>query len=561
MKNSEEIKREIAALKFVWKMAKGEHSKIVSVTVLNIFAGIFPAAVAWVLKNYMDIYSLNINRLLNFRDILLFFALMLAGIFLKTFSALIMGYTMPNIKRNIEIACIRKFSQLPGSYISDCIDNRVVMTLSMESSMITSLLPMVYRSFIKAPVTVIAFILLLMLVSPTLTLAGLILISTIVAGITLFRSKIKHLNKISYDRIGDLHQYFVDWLRGFRIFTVSGATGYVERRLGGVSTELADLRKKTAKLNALQTLIVETMTVAVTIFFVFMASREILTSQRLNIAELVLFPAAILFIRSEIMNIINGYMQLATTESSARRIMDVINYPLAEESGKTRFEEPVETLSINEVSFFYGEDGKKVLDSANALFKRGRINTVIGRSGSGKTTLINLCMGLRQPQSGNIFYNSRNINDISEESLTAKIGLVEQEPFVFAGTLAENLFFDREADVQHVLSLLRDFGLSYLAENEQQLKELKIGKNGRQLSTGEKQRLALIRALIRNVEVIFFDEVTGNLDAENARTIIDCIRKVSRDCLVVCVTHDKMLINESDSLFEIIRGKIVCTKE
>lgn len=208
MKKYADIKREAKVLRFVWKMAKGEHGKIITVFFINILSALIPAGIAYFVKLYMDFHSVNFTNLFNKEDLILFLTLFVSGIFLKTIAGLIMGYAMPNIKRNIEISCIKKFAALPHAYISDCIDNRIIMTLSIESGMILGLIPMVYRSFIRAPITIFGFVMVLIFVSPVLTCICLILISTVVVGVLLFRKAIKRLNKQTYDRIGDLHQYF-----------------------------------------------------------------------------------------------------------------------------------------------------------------------------------------------------------------------------------------------------------------------------------------------------------------------------------------------------------------
>jgi len=556
MKKLEDIQREIATLQFVWKMAKGEHGKIVFVILLNILSGIIPAGIAWFIANYVNVNSLNFNNLLNKNDLALFFGIIISGIFLKMSSELIMGYTMPKIKRNIELNCIRKFALLPHSYISDSVNNSVIMSLSIESGMITALIPMTYRSLIKAPITILGFTVLLLFVSPLLTLICFVLILTIVVGALLFRNSIKRLNRKTYSRIGDLHQYFSEWLSGYKVFIVSNATKFIERQLTNVSTEVCELSKKIAKIRAFQSLIIETITIVFAILFVIFASNSVTPYNLLNMGELLLFPAAILFIRGEVLAIIYGYVQLAGTESAAKRIIDIIEYPVTTGQTTDCLDKPVHSLSFEDVSFSYPDSNKKILNRVTISFERGKIHTIIGRSGSGKTTFINLCMRLRTPDNGLILYNDKDICSFTEESLINKIGLVEQEPFIFEGTLAENIYFDRTPDTTFLLKLLEDFELTHLAKNESELFNIRIGKQGRQLSTGEKQRIAVIRALTRNVDVIFFDEVTSNLDTQNAEKIIKHIKAISKDKLIICVSHDMMLIQESQALYEIKNEQI-----
>ena len=558
MKNQHDIKREIYVLRFIWKMAKGEHGKLLSAILINVLSAILPAGIAYLVKLYIDDHALNFTNLLNRESLISFFSLIICGILFGIVSQLIMGYCMPNIKRNVELNCIRKFSKLPHSYIIDSADNRFIMALSIESGMITGLIPMVYRSFIKAPVTIIGFVVLLLFVSPLLTLICFLLIATIIIGVLLFRKSIKQLNKRTYNRIGDLHQYFSEWLGGYKVFITSGAAGFMKKQLSMVSVELAGLSKRLAKIKALQTTIIEMTTILVTIVFLWIASQNVQTGSFLNIGELILFPGAIIYIRGEVLKIIYGYVQLAGTESAAKRIIDIIEYPENKENSTVLFDESIDTLSLKDVTFGYNEKEGKVLDSATITLYRGEVNTIVGRSGTGKTTLLNLFMRLRLPDEGAVLYNDKDIHSLSEDNLLSHIALVEQEPFVFKGTLAENLFFDKRPDTEKVLHLLRQFGLSHLADNEAALFETFIGTGNRQLSTGEKQRIAIVRALIKKADVIFFDEVTSNLDYENAKRIIEYIRLIAKDRLVVCASHDPMLIDSSTRLYEIASGEIKC---
>lgn len=562
MKKADSLKKELNILKFVWKMASGEHGKMLTVMIIKILIAVIPACIAYFVKNYIDGQPDVFYNTIHNENLLFFLTIIICGIFLKLLSDLIMGRTIPEVKRKIEVCYIKKFATLPHSYITDYIDNRIIITLSLESRLISSLIPMVYRSFIMAPITILAFVAILLFVSPVLTAICLVLISMIFAGVTFFRKKIKRLNKDTYNKIADQHQYFSEWLEGYKVFITSNAPEYIERQLLKISDNVAHLSKKIASVTVLQSMIIELVTIMIAILFVIVASKNPVSNNILNLGELLLFPTAILFIRNEILNIVYGYVQLTGTESAATRIIEVVDHSLCPVvSGIENLKNPVTSITFSNVSFCYENSAKDVLCQADIILKKGKVNTIVGRSGIGKTSFINLCMRLRLPNNGTIFYNQQDIHNISEENLMSRIALVEQEPFIFDASLIENIYFDRHPDIEYVLSLLNDFGLSYLAKTKDELFNTLIGKKGRQLSTGEKQRISIIRALVKNADVIFFDEITSNLDSWNTRKIIDCVHKIAENKLVVCVSNDLMFIGESDVLYEIINGKLKCLKQ
>lgn len=560
MKKTESLKQELNILKFVWKMASGEHGKMIIVMLIKILIAILPAGIAYFVKNYIDGQPDDFFNLHN-EELLFFLTVVICSIFLKLLSDLIMGRSIPEVKRKIEVCYIQKFATLPHFYITDYIDNRMIITLSLESRLISSLIPMVYRSFIMAPVTILAFVAILLFVSPVLTAICLVLISMIFAGVTFFRKKIKRLNRDTYNKIADQHQHFSEWLEGYKVFVTSNAPKYIERQLLKISGNVAHLSKNIASVTVLQSMIIELVTIMIAILFVIVASKNPVSNNILNLGELLLFPTAILFIRNEILNIVYGYVQLTGTESAATRIIEVVNHSFSPVCGKEKLKSQVTSITFSNVSFCYEKSAKDVLCQADIILKKGKVNTIVGRSGIGKTSFINLCMRLRLPNNGTIFYNQQDINNISEENLMSRIALVEQEPFIFDASLIENIYFDRYPDIEYVLSLLNDFGLSYLAKTKDELFNTLIGKKGRQLSTGEKQRISIIRALVKKADVIFFDEITSNLDSWNTRKIIDCVHEIAENKLVVCVSNDLMFIGESDVLYEIINGKLKCLKE
>ena len=551
MKKYSDIKREVSVLKFVWKMAKGEHAKILSVLPIGILSAMLPAIAAYLIKTFIDNNELNFTKILNKDDMALYFSIFICGVFLNILSRFIMGHAMPNIKRNIDICCVRKISTLPYSYISDYVDNRIIMTLSVESVILSNLIPMVYNSFIKAPVAILGFIIILIFISPLLTLICFILIGTIIVGILLFRKAVKRLNEKLYNRIGDLHQYFSEWLSGYKVFMLSGATSFAEKKINQVSVESSDLSKRITTVNSLQTFIIEIITIIATVFFVWLTIQSSISGNASGISKLILFPAAILFIRGEVLKIIYGYMQLAGAESAARRIIDIIEFPECAQTSAELSCKTIESITFKDVTFGYKDSCTKVFDSANITLQKGEVNTIIGRSGTGKTTFINLCMRLREPDSGSVMYNTEDISSVLPEKLSHRVALVEQEPFIFDGTLAENIFFDAEQDTEYALKLLKKFDLSFLADNKENLYKTQIGTNHRLLSTGEKQRISIIRALVKNTDVIFFDEVTSNLDHHNTKMIINHICELAESKLVICVSHDLMLIKNSTRLYEI----------
>ena len=184
------------------------------------------------------------------------------------------------------------------------------------------------------------------------------------------------------------------------------------------------------------------------------------------------------------------------------------------------------------------------------------VNCVTGRSGEGKTTLLNICMGLRLPDKGSVIYNKIDIHEGKNTWIYKKIALIEQEPFIFEGSVGDNIFLGRKEDPEKALQMLRTLQLQHLANTVNELNTTMIGGRYRQLSTGEKQRLAVIRAAIRDIDVIFLDEATSNIDTNNTKILIDFINELAKEKLIISVSHDMSFISNSTNVFILENGSL-----
>ena len=322
-----------------------------------------------------------------------------------------------------------------------------------------------------------------------------------------------------------------------------------------MSENICDLKQKVTKVNAMQSFVVEAVTVAITITFIMVAKNNLTMSQTFSITNLILFPTAILYIRSEVLKIVYGYGQLSRTESATKRVMNIILKEEDIDKCEVAVNEKIESLTLKNITFSYTE-GCPVLNNVTCEFKKNGVNCVTGRSGEGKTTLLNICMGLRLPDKGSVIYNKIDIHEGKNTWIYKKIALIEQEPFIFEGSVGDNIFLGRKEDPEKALQMLRTLQLQHLANTVNELNTTMIGGRYRQLSTGEKQRLAVIRAAIRDIDVIFLDEATSNIDTNNTKILIDFINELAKEKLIISVSHDMSFISNSTNVFILENGSL-----
>jgi ATP-binding cassette, subfamily B, bacterial len=217
-------------------------------------------------------------------------------------------------------------------------------------------------------------------------------------------------------------------------------------------------------------------------------------------------------------------------------------------------------LAFEHVGFQHQTARVPALTDIGFELRRGQTLAFVGPSGAGKTTLVKLLVGLYRPQQGVILYDGHRHDEIDIESLRARIGFVTQETQLFSGTIRENLLFVRPgATDEECLEVLRQAACLELLERGQRGLDTVIGEGGMKLSGGEKQRLAIARALLRRPHLLVFDEATSSLDSLTEEEISQTIREVTRshEVMTILIAHRLSTIMHADRIHVLERGRIV----
>lgn len=259
----------------------------------------------------------------------------------------------------------------------------------------------------------------------------------------------------------------------------------------------------------------------------------------------------------ELGNIINIYRE---TEVSLDNFKGILNTPKEKKPVNPAKLGRIESLRFDSVSFKHQSANRNALENISFETKTGETIAFVGPSGSGKTTLVKLLVGLYHPSTGEVLYNSVPGTKINLDELREKIGFVTQDTQLFSGTIRENLLFVRpdatDADCMRVLHKAACQNL--LARADKGLDTI-IGEGGVKVSGGEKQRLSIARALLRQPNILVFDEATSSLDSITEEEITETIRDVSviSDHITILIAHRLSTIMHADKIFVLEKGYII----
>lgn len=215
-------------------------------------------------------------------------------------------------------------------------------------------------------------------------------------------------------------------------------------------------------------------------------------------------------------------------------------------------------IEIEDVTFTYGGSSKKVINNLSLTIPSGKKVALVGPSGSGKSTLINLILGFYKPQSGVIKIDGINLDDINLRKLRTATGHLSQDPFIFDGTILDNITFGNpDASLKEVNEALEQAILSDFIQSLPKGINTQIGEKGVRLSGGQKQRLAIARVLITNPQILILDEPTSDLDKKTEDELQASLNNVMKGRTVITIAHRLWTIQNSDIIAFINKGVIV----
>ena len=259
----------------------------------------------------------------------------------------------------------------------------------------------------------------------------------------------------------------------------------------------------------------------------------------------------------ELGNIINIYRE---TEVSLENFKGILNTPKEKKPVKPTILGRINKLKFDTVSFKHQSSNRNALENISFETEKGQTIAFVGPSGSGKTTLVKLLVGLYSPDSGQVLYNEVSSTHIDLNELREKIGFVTQDTQLFSGSIRENLLFVRPnaSDEDCMLVLQKAACQNLLSRADKGLNTI-IGEGGVKVSGGEKQRLSIARALLRNPNILVFDEATSSLDSLTEEEITETIRDVSviSDHITILIAHRLSTIMHADKIFVLEKGKII----
>jgi len=371
--------------------------------------------------------------------------------------------------------------------------------------------------------------------------------------------KVKRIQKVIVAETTALAGSTTESLRNIELVKSLGLSGQEIARLNANTRKILNLELKKVKylrsLSFIQGTLVNLLRTAIMFMMLYLIfTRQITIGQFFS---LFIYSFYIFGPLQELGNIINIYREAEVSLDNFDKILSVNPEP---KPSQPRRIGRLEELRLSNVHFRHRTAVQDAISDISCTIRCGETVAFVGPSGSGKTTLVKLIVGLYRPASGPITYNAIPVEQLDLDELRSQIGLVTQDTQLFSGTIRENLLFVApDATDDDCMNVLKKAALLPLLNRAPQGLDTVIGEGGVKVSGGEKQRLSIARALLRNPSLLVFDEATSALDSITEEEISRTIQEISgnRGHITIMIAHRLSTVMHADIIYVLEKGKVV----
>ena len=538
--------------------------KILAAALFSVVVAGSTSAIAWLLDPAIEKIFIEKDQTLIFIiPLAIIVAFTAKGISLYL-AKLYMIKVGEEVKKELQTNMLNSFIVADTEIIESKHTGKYISNLNFDVSQITRMLSEAYLSIFKDGLTLLGLMAVMFFQNWKLSLIAIIMIplASIIAKVLA-----KRMGKVvteAQEKSGDLNRYLIDLFKNHKIIKIFQRESFEKIRS---EKFVNDLKNKTLKISSVyirSTPVMEFLTGIMIAILIFYSGKLIMDGQ-LGINNFFSFLAAMMLSYQPVKSLTKVNIMVSQGLSAAKRIIPIIDIKNNIFSGESVKEIQLDdgNISFKNVNFVYKSNLKnKVLQDINIEIAGGKMTALVGHSGSGKSTLLNMIPRIYDPGSGKIEIDNQDIKKINLYSLRKQISIVDQNTTLFDDSIFNNIKYAKpDASKEEIykaakLSMCENF-ISKLQDGFDTI----IGENGTKLSGGEKQRLSIARAFLKDSQIILLDEATSSLDSETEQQIQEALTELTLNKTTIVIAHRLSTILKSNKIFVLDKGKVIDSGE
>lgn len=506
--------------------------------------------IAMIFKGYMDIAS-NSSQMTFLQ--MTFFSIVSILLYAITLisSSVCEGVLYSNIENQMRSSLIQKIFEKQIIYIQKMHTGEILNRFTSDIAEISNCIIQIFGQIFLTIITTLFAIIWMFIINWKMTLMFLIVLPILTFLIMIFSPKMQTASEVDAHN-EDLNRSFIqEVLHQVSLFQTYSMDFAVDNKMKELYShkkrskiKLSILQGGFGFLNSLTGFSVFILASGVGAYFVLKGEN--------SVGDLVAMIQLCNYITLPLTSIPQWVVMYNNTMTSIKRIREIENLTERKQTNLTPNidTKQIDTLLLNHLSFGYQPENT-ILENVNIIAQRNKITAIIGESGSGKSTLLNLILGVYYPAKFDMIQIKNHIDNVNLYGYPKLISYVGSNNFVFHASIKENICMSLPYDQKKFCDVCQSANIFEFIQSLKDRENTIITENGNNFSMGQKQRIAIARALYADYPILIFDEPTANLDIKSVQIFIDMMNKVLKEKICIIVTHDTKLAMHCDYVYEL----------
>lgn len=529
--------------------------KLMIIIFFTVLSTILSVLTPYLLSYIIDhVLGKNILTVLKYAFLLLTFYMI--SVIISRVVSVFMLKISENILANIRQDLFCSLENLSISFFDKNSKGDIMSRFTSDLELVGDVLSESLIDIITSILTLIGTLVMMFILNGSLAIVTILTVPLFFVGALKIGLKTGNIFKKQQDDLGNLNSYFEEYITNMKIIKSFQVEEEIKREF---SKKNKTLKQDEMDAQFFSNLILPLNSLISNLgnFLILIIGSFLVLRGNITVGVILAFLSYASMFRSPIQNLATIFTSIQSALAGAERVFDIINKKAEViENKKSEKIDDIKEIIFDRVSFQY--DTKLILEDISFTLKKHQSLAIVGKTGSGKTTLITLLLRLYDVNKGNIYLNGVNIKNLSFQNLYQKVGVILQEPFLFEGSILDNLLYGNKGlTFDQVLTASKETGLHDFVEKLPYGYDFYIEENGTNLSVGEKQLIAITRIVLQDPSVLILDEATSSTDLYTEKKVYDAMLKLMKKKTTIVIAHRLKTIEKVDTILFLEDGKVI----
>lgn len=490
--------------------------------------------------------------------------LVLIAFFLKNICSYLQAYFMNYVEygamKDLRDLAYQHLHQLPMSFFKQERVGNLISRFTNDVTIVQASITAAFLNLIREPLTILVFLFIAVSISWQLTLMALIVLPFSMLIIWWIGVKLRKQSGRIQSKMADITSILQETISGVKIVKAFGMEEYENRKFLDETKNYFKMILRIVRVRNFSSPLTEFLSVIIGVFIIYYGGVMVLQENTLKASEFLGFLFAIFQLMPPIKELSSVNNRIQESSAAGDRIFEILDTRpnISDHENSASLDKFQKSIVFKNVNFFYEDSVEPILNDISFSINKGEILALVGPSGGGKSTLVDLIPRFYDPTSGEIMIDNINVKDVKIQSLRKLMGIVTQETFLFNESVKNNIAYGLENyPLDKIIEAAKAANAHNFIIEMPNGYDTIIGERGIKLSGGQRQRLSIARAILKNPDIMIFDEATSSLDNESEILVQEAIERMMVNRTTFVIAHRLSTIRNATRILVLDRGKIV----